>query len=47
MERYTGESPQVNYELRNLYWEDLLYFFGEGQIGLPNPSDEIQIISYI
>jgi len=45
MERYTGNSPQVIYKLKDLYWEDLLYFFGEGQIGFPNPSDEVQIIS--
>ena len=43
-ERYTGGSPEVRYELKNLFWENIVYFFGNEQIGFPNPSDEINVI---
>ena len=43
-ERYTGGSPEIRYELKNLFWENIVYFFGNEQIGFPNPSDEINVI---
>ena len=43
-ERYSGGAVEVEYKLKNLFWDNIKYFFGEEQIGFPNPSDEINII---
>ena len=44
-ERYTGGAAAFDYKLKDLAWDNIVYFFGDGQIGFPNPSDEISVIN--
>ena len=44
IERYSGGALEFQYKLKDLFWENIVYFFGEEQIGFPLPSDGINII---
>ena len=43
-ERYSGGAVAFNYKLKDLEWENIVYFFGDEQIGFPLPIDGFNTI---